>query len=112
MPLEDFRHQRIHRAATSGQGEKYLAAVAFFIEGSFDAVDLSPDSAGRLAATMIGRGLEGRDPSQTRRAEINTISRRRRSGRPPAPGNRLGCLTAAAAAKQIERGTQFKQRIS
>jgi hypothetical protein len=32
---------------------------------------------------MIGGGLEGCGPSQPRCAEIHTVSRRRRSGRPP-----------------------------
>src|SRR6266404_2384805 len=36
-----------------------------------------------FVTTMIGEGLEGCGPSQPRCAEINTISRRRRSGRPP-----------------------------
>jgi len=45
MSFEDFGHQRVHGAATSGQGKKYLATVAFFMEGSFDAIDLASDSA-------------------------------------------------------------------
>src|SRR5260370_16347222 len=39
-----------------------------------------------LVETMMGGGLEGCGPSQRRFADINTVSRRRRSGRPP--GNR------------------------
>src|SRR5260370_32651273 len=40
-----------------------------------------------LVETMMGGGLEGCGPSQPRFADINTVSRRRRSGRPP--GDRL-----------------------
>ena len=36
-----------------------------------------------VVATAIGGGLEGCGPSQPRCAEINTVTRRRRSGRPP-----------------------------
>src|SRR6266481_1319449 len=37
----------------------------------------------RSAAMMIAGGLEGCGPSQPPIADVNTISRRRRSGRPP-----------------------------
>src|SRR6266446_327036 len=37
----------------------------------------------RSAAMMIAGGLEGGGPSQPPIADVNTISRRRRSGRPP-----------------------------
>src|SRR4029077_18830304 len=65
----------------------------------------------RSAAMMIAGGLEGCGPSQPPIADVNTISRRRRSGRPPGlwpamahafRGNddrwRLGGLRSLAAA--------------
>jgi hypothetical protein len=71
-------------------GLRSLAAVAgrkltpFHGADGADALQRSASNGLPAVATMFGGGLDGCGPSQPPVADINTASRRRRSGRPPA----------------------------